>query len=116
MTDKVNRPWGHYINVHGDDHNGFKIKTIVVNPSKRISLQTHDRRSEHWVIVRGHGKVQINDEIFEVNKNDHIYVPIKTLHRIENTGSDDLEFTETQIGDYLGEDDIVRYEDDFGRK
>jgi mannose-1-phosphate guanylyltransferase/mannose-1-phosphate guanylyltransferase/mannose-6-phosphate isomerase len=112
---KVFRPWGYYINVHGDDKSGFKIKTIVVYPRKRLSLQSHNYRSEHWVIVKGNAKVQVDNTEYLLNKDEHIYIPIQTLHRIENVGMDLLEFTETQIGNYLGEDDIIRYEDDFGR-
>jgi mannose-1-phosphate guanylyltransferase len=112
---KVFRPWGYYINVEGNNYSGFKIKRIAVYPGKRLSLQSHNHRSEHWVIVSGRAQVQVNSEIFYLNADDHVYIPIKALHRIENIGHDLMEFTETQIGKYLGEDDIVRYEDDFGR-
>ena len=112
---KVFRPWGWYINVEGNDYNGFKIKRIAVYPGKRLSLQSHNYRSEHWVIVKGNAKVQVGNDNFILNSDQNIYIPIKTLHRIENIGNELLEFTETQIGDYLGEDDIIRYEDDFGR-
>ena len=112
---KVFRPWGWYINVEGDDYNGFKIKRIAVYPGKRLSLQSHNNRSEHWVIVKGNAKVQVGNDNILLNADQYIYIPIKTLHRIENIGEELLEFTETQIGSYLGEDDIIRYEDDFGR-
>jgi len=112
---KVFRPWGWYINVEGDDYNGFKIKRIAVYPGKRLSLQSHNHRSEHWVIVKGNAKVQVGSDNILLNADQNIYIPIKTLHRIENIGEELLEFTETQIGSYLGEDDIIRYEDDFGR-
>lgn len=85
-------------------------------PGKRLSLQSHNCRSEHWVIVKGTAKVLVNTETKILNKDEIVYIPVKTLHRIENIGDDLLEFIETQIGDYLGEDDIIRYEDDFGRK
>ena len=111
----VFRPWGYYKNVEGNDSNGFKIKRISVYPGKRLSLQSHNHRSEHWVIVKGIAKVHLNSDTIIRNKDESIYIPVKALHRIENIGDDLLEFTETQIGDYLGEDDIVRYEDDFGR-
>lgn len=111
----VIRPWGFYKNIEGNDINGFKVKKIVVLPGKRLSLQSHNLRSEHWVIVKGSAKVTLGREIFYLNKDDYIYIPIKTLHRIENVGESLLEFTETQVGDYLGEDDIIRYQDDFGR-
>jgi mannose-1-phosphate guanylyltransferase/mannose-6-phosphate isomerase len=112
---KVYRPWGFYINIEGNNHSGFKVKRIAVYPGKRLSLQSHNYRSEHWVIVKGNGKVQLGVEEIFLQKDQNIYIPIKTLHRIENVGTELLEFTETQIGDYLGEDDIIRYEDDFGR-
>ena len=115
LHKKVFRPWGYYINVEGNDHSGFKIKRIAVYPGKRLSLQSHNRRSEHWVIAKGKAKVQVGNEEFILEKDQHIYIPLQALHRIENIGTDLMEFTETQIGDYLGEDDIVRYEDDFGR-
>ena len=112
---KVFRPWGYYINVEGHDTNGFKMKRIAVYPGKRLSLQSHNYRSEHWVIVKGTAKVQVGTENFIMSQDQHVYIPIKTLHRIENIGDELMEFTETQIGDYLGEDDIIRYEDDFNR-
>jgi len=112
---KVFRPWGWYKNVEGNDTNGFKVKRIAVYPGKRLSLQSHNYRSEHWVMVRGSAKVTLGTDEIILQKDQHIYIPLKTLHRIENIGEDLLEFTETQIGDYLGEDDIIRYEDDFGR-
>lgn len=112
---KVLRPWGWYINIYGSDNNGFKVKTISVYPGKKLSLQSHDHRSEHWAIVRGNAKVTLNQDEIILEKDQSVYIPVKALHRIENIGSEILEFTETQIGNYLGEDDIVRYEDDFGR-
>jgi mannose-1-phosphate guanylyltransferase/mannose-6-phosphate isomerase len=112
---KVFRPWGWYKNIDGNDHTGSKVKRIGVYPGKRLSLQSHNMRSEHWVITRGKAQVQLDDETLYMCKNEHVYIPVNTLHRIENIGDELLEFTETQIGDYLGEDDIVRYEDDYGR-
>jgi mannose-1-phosphate guanylyltransferase len=112
----VFRPWGYYKNIEGTDINGFKVKKIVVFPGKRLSLQSHNYRSEHWVIVNGAAKVTLGYKDLFLNKDDYVYIPIKMLHRIENIGDDLLEFTETQVGNYLGEDDITRYEDDFGRK
>lgn len=112
---KVYRPWGWYINVEGNDHSSFKVKRIGVYPGKRLSLQSHNKRSEHWVITKGTTKVQVGKDFLILNKNQHVYIPKETLHRMENIGEEMVEFVETQIGDYLGEDDIVRYEDDFGR-
>ena len=112
---KVYRPWGWYINVEGSDDGGFKVKRIGVYPGKRLSLQSHYKRSEHWVIVKGKAKVQVGKDFQILHPNQHVYIPKETLHRMENIGEDMVEFVETQIGDYLGEEDIVRYQDDFGR-
>jgi mannose-1-phosphate guanylyltransferase len=113
---KVFRPWGWYTNIEGSDHSGSKVKRIGVYPNKRLSLQSHKRRSEHWVITKGNAKVQIGEDVHVLHKNQNIYIPIGVLHRLENIGDENVELIETQIGDYLGEDDIIRYEDDFGRK
>ena len=110
------RPWGWYKNVEGNDYNGFKMKRIAVYPGKRLSLQSHNQRQEHWVIVTGVGIVQLGEICSKVIKGDHVFIPLGVLHRIKNIGEDMLEFTETQIGEYLGEDDIIRYQDDFGRE
>ena len=112
---KVYRPWGWYCTIEGNDTSGFKVKRIAVYPGKKLSLQSHDKRSEHWVVVKGKANVQVGHDHLILHANQHVYIPKKTLHRMENIGEDLLEFVETQIGDYLGEDDIVRYEDDFGR-
>jgi mannose-1-phosphate guanylyltransferase/mannose-6-phosphate isomerase len=113
--EKTERPWGWYINVK--EEKTFKIKHICVYPGKRLSLQSHNRRSEHWVIVKGNAKVQIGKDTLLLHVNQSVYIPKETLHRIENSGveNENVEFVETQIGDYLEEDDIIRYEDDFGR-
>jgi mannose-1-phosphate guanylyltransferase/mannose-6-phosphate isomerase len=112
---KVYRPWGWYINVEGTDTSGFKVKRIGVYPGKRLSLQSHKRRSEHWVIAKGKAKVRVGDDELILHVNQHVYIPKGSLHRMENIGEELVEFVETQIGDYLGEDDIERFEDDFGR-
>jgi mannose-6-phosphate isomerase-like protein (cupin superfamily) len=107
------RPWGTYaVLVDESDH---KVKQILVSPGKRLSYQVHARRSEHWFIVRGSGIVTLNDARLEVGAGAAIDVPLGASHRIENTGVDDLVFVEVQHGEYFGEDDIVRLEDDFGR-
>jgi mannose-1-phosphate guanylyltransferase len=112
---KAYRPWGWYINIDGDDNSGSKVKRIGVYPGKRLSLQSHKQRSEHWVVVKGNAKVQVGKDFHLLHKNQSVYIPIGVLHRMENVGTEMVEFIETQIGDYLGEDDIIRYEDDFGR-
>jgi mannose-6-phosphate isomerase-like protein (cupin superfamily) len=115
FNQKFDRPWGYYTILHCDDNAVCKVKEIVVFPNNRLSLQSHNQRSEHWVIVQGKAKVQVGDDFLELNKNQHVYIPKKTLHRIENIGKENVVFIETQIGDYLGEDDIIRYSDDYNR-
>lgn len=111
---KVNRPWGSYT-VLEEDRDGFKIKRIEVAPGGRLSLQSHKRRSEHWVVVSGTATVTNGDQVTTVLKNQSTYIPIGTKHRLENCGSEPLHIVEIQVGEYLGEDDIQRYEDNYGR-
>lgn len=111
---KVNRPWGSYA-VLEEDPEGFKIKRIEVAPGARLSLQSHKQRSEHWVVVSGTATVTHGDEVITVQKNQSTYIPIGTKHRLENRGSEPLHIVEIQVGQYLGEDDIERYEDNYGR-
>lgn len=113
--NKVYRPWGWFETISGDDYSGYKVKKICVYPNKRLSLQSHKYRSEHWVIVNGMGHVRLGNNDLVVTKDQHILIPTNTLHRIDNRQNENLYFIETQIGSYLGEDDIRRYEDDFGR-
>jgi mannose-6-phosphate isomerase len=107
------RPWGSYLVL--DDADDHKVKRITVSPGKRLSYQTHSRRAEHWFIVRGTGSVTLDGQLVPVGAGTAVDIPIGAAHRIENTGADDLVFIEVQHGDYFGEDDIVRLEDDFGR-
>ena len=111
---KVNRPWGSYT-VLEEDQDGFKIKRIEVAPGARLSPQSHKQRSEHWVVVSGAATVTNGEKVFTVHKNQSTYIPIGTKHRLENCGSEPLHIVEIQVGDYLGEDDIQRYEDNYGR-
>lgn len=111
---KVNRPWGNYT-VLEEDRDGFKIKRIEVAPGARLSLQSHRQRSEHWVVVSGTATVTNGDQVTTVQKNQSTYIPIGTKHRLENLGKEPLHIVEIQVGDYLGEDDIQRYEDHYGR-
>ena len=111
---KANRPWGSYT-VLEKDQDGFKIKRIEVAPGARLSLQSHTQRSEHWVVVSGTATVTNGDEVITVQKNQSTYIPIGAKHRLENLGDDPLHIVEVQVGDYLGEDDIQRYEDNYGR-
>lgn len=110
---EVNRPWGSYDSVDVGD--GFQVKRIKVKPGAALSLQSHERRAEHWIVVRGTARVTRNNDVFELFANQSTYIPIGAKHRLENPGDDMLELIEVQSGDYLGEDDIVRYEDVYGR-
>ncbi|QCI27757.1 mannose-1-phosphate guanylyltransferase/mannose-6-phosphate isomerase [Caminibacter pacificus] len=109
----VYRPWGKYINL--EDAPNFKVKIITVNPGKRLSLQKHFHRSEHWVVVSGIAEVTIGDKTFLLRPNESTYIPIGEIHRLANPGKIPLEIIEVQVGEYLSEDDIVRIEDDYGR-
>ena len=107
------RPWGSYAVL--DDEATFKVKRIEVLPGKRLSYQRHARRSEHWFIVHGTAIVTLDGERREVSSGDSVDIPVGTDHRIENTADALVVFVEVQHGDYFGEDDIVRLEDDYGR-
>ena len=110
---KVHRPWGSYQSVdNGDRH---QVKRIVVKPGGRLSLQKHHHRSEHWIVVRGAAQVTVNELVKIVHENESIYIPIGAVHRLENPGKILLELIEVQTGSYLGEDDIIRIEDDYQR-
>ncbi|MEX0950662.1 MAG: mannose-1-phosphate guanylyltransferase/mannose-6-phosphate isomerase [Gammaproteobacteria bacterium] len=110
---EVYRPWGHYDSI--DNGNGYQVKRITVNPGARLSLQKHHRRAEHWVVVSGTAKVTNGDDVFLLEKNQSTYIPIGQVHCLENPGDEPLELIEIQSGDYLGEDDIVRFDDRYGR-
>jgi mannose-6-phosphate isomerase len=107
------KPWG-FFEVLSDmpDH---KVKRIIVHPSKRLSLQRHQKREEHWYIVQGLAIVNLDTKEIKLNEGDSLDIPQGTLHRIKNVGDEDLVFIEVQRGEYFGEDDIERFEDDFGR-
>ena len=109
----VERPWGSYTVL--EKGNGYKIKRVVLKPKARLSLQLHKRRSEHWVVVAGIAKVTREDETYLVHKNESTYIPINTRHRLENPGDIPLQIIEVQNGEYLEEDDIERFSDDYGR-
>ncbi|HVB04683.1 MAG TPA: phosphomannose isomerase type II C-terminal cupin domain [Acidimicrobiales bacterium] len=107
------RPWGSYtVLVDAPDH---KVKSITVEPGKRLSYQRHERRSEHWFVVSGSGFVILDEVTTAIGPASVIDVPVGVAHRIGNTGEDDLVFIEVQHGDYFGEDDIIRLQDDYGR-
>jgi mannose-6-phosphate isomerase len=107
------RPWGTYTVL--DDAAGHKVKRIMVLPGARLSYQSHDRRAEHWFIVVGEGVVTLDGTGIDVTAGHAIDVPMRAAHRIHNTGTTELVFIEVQHGEYFGEDDITRFEDDYGR-
>ena len=107
------RPWGTYTVL--EEAPTFKVKRIEVLPGKRLSYQKHAQRAEHWVVVAGTAKVTLDGREITVRNGEAIDIPVGAAHRVENPGSDDLIFIEVQRGNYLGEDDIMRLEDDFGR-
>jgi mannose-6-phosphate isomerase-like protein (cupin superfamily) len=107
------RPWGAWRVL--DEGSGFKVKRLVVHPGHRLSYQTHARRAEHWTVAHGTATCLLDGETVEVKTGGTLHVPLGTPHRISNLHDDDLVIVEVQLGDYLGEDDIVRLEDDYGR-
>ena len=110
---EVHRPWGSYDSV--DMGERFQVKRIKVKPGAALSLQSHRHRAEHWIVVSGTARVTRDHDVFELHANQSAYIPIGAKHRLENPGTEVLELIEVQSGDYLGEDDIVRYEDVYGR-
>jgi mannose-1-phosphate guanylyltransferase/mannose-6-phosphate isomerase len=109
----VHRPWGSYSVI--EDAADCKVKRLTVKPGHVLSLQLHHRRSEHWTVVSGTAKVRVGEREFLLQSNESIHIPVETLHRLENATDEDLHLIEVQCGDYFGEDDIVRYEDRYGR-
>jgi mannose-1-phosphate guanylyltransferase / mannose-6-phosphate isomerase len=110
---RVSRPWGWYDSI--DMGERFQVKRIAVKPGASLSLQMHHHRAEHWIVVKGTAKVTNGEEVFLLEENQSTYIPIGAKHRLENPGKTDLEMIEVQSGGYLGEDDIVRFEDTYGR-
>jgi len=113
LHQRVYRPWGSYETL--DEEHRFKVKRIIVNPGSTLSLQMHHHRAEHWVIVRGTAKITQGDKEFVLTEDQSTYIPLGTTHRLENPGVIPLEIIEIQSGSYLGEDDIVRFSDEYGR-
>ena len=113
MREFDRRPWGTYTVLEED--RSFKVKRIEVLPGKRLSYQKHSQRAEHWFVVAGTARVTLDDKDIDVRAGEAIDIPIGAAHRVENPGSEDLIFIEVQRGTYLGEDDIVRLHDDYGR-
>ena len=113
MREFDHRPWGSYTVLEED--RGFKVKRIEVLPGKRLSYQKHAQRAEHWFVVEGTAKVTLDGEEITVRAGEAIDIPIGAAHRVENPDEGNLVFIEVQRGNYLGEDDIVRLQDDYGR-
>lgn len=113
LGDVISRPWGNYRTI--DEAEGFKVKRIEVEPGASLSLQKHNHRSEHWIVVKGQATVTKGEQILTVNENQIVYIEIEEKHRVSNKGDKKLVLIEVQYGDYLGEDDIVRFEDVYGR-
>ena len=111
--ERGERPWGTYTVL--DENSGYKIKRIEVIPGQRLSLQMHHHRSEHWIVVSGTAKVTCGESVRIVNINESTFIPIGSNHRLENPGVIPLIIIEVQSGEYLGEDDIVRFQDDYHR-
>ena len=111
--DNDKRPWGTWEVLDSGD--GFCVKRIMVTPGNILSLQSHNHRNEHWIIVRGEAVVTLGEEKITKKANESIYIPVETKHRIQNNGTVDMEFIEIQTGEVLDENDIIRYEDSYGR-
>jgi mannose-6-phosphate isomerase-like protein (cupin superfamily) len=111
----MERPWGTFDVLSGNDLTGYKVKKITVLPNKRLSLQSHNQRKEHWFCVSGSGQAQIDHDFIPLVPGKQVFIDIQQKHRLINNSDSNLEIIEIQFGDYLGEDDIIRYEDDFSR-
>ena len=110
---KVFRPWGHYLSVVEADR--WQVKLIMVKPGAKLSLQMHHHRSEHWVVVSGTAKVEVDNKVEVLSENQSVYIPLGVKHRLSNPGKIPLKIIEVQCGSYLEENDIERFDDDFGR-
>ena len=113
MDNKVERPWGYFINL--SEGEGYLTKVIHVNTGQRLSVQSHNHRSEHWFVAHGNAKVILGDEEFTLHQGESIDIPLKAIHSLQNPFDTELEVIEIQQGDLLSEDDIIRYKDIYGR-
>jgi len=112
-SNRTDRPWGSFFIL--EDGARAKVKRLLVNPGQRLSLQSHNSRDEHWVVIRGIAQVTLNDSTIDLTYGQHVYVPRGTKHRITCGGDEPVEIIEVQIGESFEEEDIVRYSDDYGR-
>ena len=110
---KEERPWGWYDVI--DQGNRYKVKSIEVNPNASLSLQKHLHRAEHWVVVEGTAQIEVDEKIFIIKENESTYIPLGSKHRLSNPGKIPLRIVEVQSGSYLEEDDIERFDDNYGR-
>ena len=110
---KIYRPWGFYTSIVEEPR--WQVKQIFVKPGEQLSLQMHHHRSEHWIVVKGTAKVEINERLTILSENQSTYIPLGSKHRLTNPGKIPLILIEVQSGSYVGEDDIVRFEDNYGR-
>lgn len=113
MHKVVYRPWGSYESICASER--FQVKQIIVNPGQKLSLQMHHHRAEHWIVVSGTAEVTCEDKVFKLQEDESTYIPLGHRHRLANPGKMLLKLIEVQSGSYLGEDDIVRFDDDYGR-
>jgi mannose-6-phosphate isomerase len=111
--ERGERPWGYYLVLH--EEQGYKVKQFVVHPGKRLSLQRHAKRAELWQVVRGEALVTLGGDLRRLHPGGHVEIPRGCLHRVASAGAENLVVIEVQMGEYVGEDDIERIEDDFGR-
>jgi len=112
FIDSDDRPWGRWEEYLNED--GYRVKRIIVHPGERLSLQRHRLRSEHWVIASGEGVMTLDEKTWTLNAGDYVFVPVEGVHRVQNSGTENLIIIETQMG-VCDEDDIERIEDDYGR-
>ncbi|AYV78110.1 MAG: mannose-6-phosphate isomerase [Edafosvirus sp.] len=115
IIDDGIRPWGHYEVLSGDDHSGYKVKKITVKPHQKLSLQSHEFRKEIWTVIHGSGQAVKGDKMIDLKLGETIIIELKERHRLINNTDQMLVIIEVQVGSYLGEDDIKRYSDDYGR-
>ena len=113
LANAVHRPWGWYASIQVGE--GFQVKLIVVNPGESLSLQSHSKRSEHWVLINGIATITVGDDVTNYSTDQHIYIPCGAKHRLQNQTEREVRLVEVQLGSYVGEDDIVRYSDIYGR-
>jgi mannose-1-phosphate guanylyltransferase/mannose-6-phosphate isomerase len=114
IHNRVHRPWGYYEGL--DEGPRHQVKHLMVHPGASLSLQMHAKRAEHWVVVKGEARVTVGDDVRILKENESTYIPVGTRHRLENPGAEPLSIIEVQSGSYFGEDDIVRFDDVYGRK